>query len=222
MKTFFSLLLCVTLFSCAEYYVSEPQPVDGKNITKIPNKLRGTWVIDQKDDLGRDSIIIGKSYYKKFSIGDMIIGKEELARDTSTYYIGEKIYNSTDEGLEGGYTYRMEGDSMIINTVDLDLVDLGEGAFLRKVDNGYILNEQNDKMYDWWSVRFIDTRSEKGILVRGLRAKDLQLSSKTKPLHEDFEHYIIASWTRQEMDEFIRKGGFSDTLIILKNKDKLK
>jgi hypothetical protein len=223
MKTLFILLLCVSFCSCGEYYFSAPQPTDSKNITKIPKKLRGTWNIERSDKTGeKDSIIIGKSYYKKYSIAYIKESREMIEADTSALFIGNKIYTKGDDGLEGGYSYTVEGDSLEVRFSDMDLVDLGEGAFLRKIKYGYILNEHHDPLPGWWRIRFIDTRSDDGILVRGLKRNDLTLTKDYQSLNEELKQYIIASWSRREMEKFIRKGGFSDTLLVLKNEDMLK
>lgn len=143
-----------------------------------------------------------------------------LELDTSAYIIGDKVYYKGADGLEGGYHFTTEGDSVVLDMMDVELVDLGQGAFLRKIDYGYILNIHHDKMPEWWTLKFIDTRPKEAFLVRGLSGGDLDMTDRYRFLHEDLKNYILASWNKSEVEAFINKGGFSDTLFVFSYADR--
>ena len=213
------LILCSTLISCDSYYFNKPQPIDSKDIYKLPKKLTGTWIIEKNDSGGLDSLIIGKDYFQRimhFTIED------DINTDSNTYIIGNEIYNRENGNLEGGYPITYKDDSTIVITcIENELVEFGRKAFLRKIKYGYILNIKHDKMDNWWEIRFVDTREKRRTIIRGLNTKDMVLNKNHSVLHEDLNKYILASWTKDDIKQFIDKGGFSDTLLILEFSEKL-
>jgi len=221
-KIYSLIAICLILASCSEYYFSEPQPVNSKNILKVPKMHRGTWNIgDNNSSDHTESLTIGESYYK---LVDNYRAKESLAvleQDSSTYLIGNKVYVKEDGELEGSYDYTIEGDSIIVYVNEFEIVEFGEKAFLRKIDYGYILNLQHEKMKDWWEIMFIDTRNPDGVSIRTLKREDLEKDDNHRILHEDFSDYIVAQWTIEQIQKFIDDGGFSDTSMVLSNNEKV-
>ena len=114
------------------------------------------------------------------------------------------------------------GDSVRIDVVEVDLVELGQSAFIRELDHGYILNKQHEQMNNWWNIRFIDTRNKEGVVIREIGNEDLNENYNHTVLHEDLDKYIIAKWTKNDLEKFIDSGGFSDTLLFLKYADRIK
>lgn len=224
MNKFIILLVCFGLAACDQEYFSEPQPVNTKNITTTPSKIRGTWVFHGTDnDVKIDTITIGKRYYQWVTWDSITESGQKLKADSSTYFAGNKIYNRGEDGeLEGGYSYRLNADSITIYLQDLKIVDLGRNAFFRKFDYGYILNVRHEKMHDWWELTFIDMRKKDSFTAWRIRDKDMALDNKHKKLHKEISHYYIVRWTVDEMKAFIDKGGFSKELFSAKYKDRIK
>ncbi len=222
MKTniFVLILICSFLSSCTVYYFSEPQPVDSKNTYKIPKKFRGSWHLNNEDD-NKDSLSIGKNFYHRTTESLHKESKQVLEKDSNTYFINNEIYHNENGKLEGGFSYEIQDDSVIISVVKNELIEFGKKAFLRKIDYGYILNINHEEMTDWWEIKFIDIRSKESFVIRELSEKDLENEKDYMTLHSDFEKYIIAKWSREKMKNFIDIGGFSDTTLILKYKEKL-
>ena len=213
------LFTCIAFSSCNNYYFNKPQPVDSKNSYTIPNKYRGSWYTDDKK---LKTLTIGKDFYKKSEELQFKKSKSKLDSDTSIYFIRNKIYHTEDGKLNGGFNYIIKDDSVIIETNEIKLVELGQNAFLRKFDYGYILNVIHGEMNNWWKIRFIDTRNKEGIIIREIDNEDLKGNDNHVILHEDFSEYIIANWTKNDFQNFIDNGGFSDTLFFLKYKEKIK
>ncbi|NNJ56549.1 MAG: hypothetical protein HKP14_10465 [Bacteroidia bacterium] len=145
-----------------------------------------------------------------------------MESDSTILFLKNKVYTISNGDLDGGYEYRIQNDSVIYNVLEIDLVELGQNAFLRKFSYGYILNIKHGRMNDWWHVKFIDTRNKSGVVIRDLSKKDLIKNKKFKILHEDYTNYLIAEWSKEEMKAFINNGGFSDTTLFLKYEEKTK
>ena len=219
------LLFPVVLLSCTVYYFNEPQPFDSENIYKMPNKFIGSWYIKDSMDLTRevfDSISIGKDFYHLVSRDRIREAKAKMDLDSSIFILDNKLYYTEEGVLNGGYAFELLNDTMIFNTVDNEFVQLGKRAFLKKIDYGYILNTSHEKMIDWWSLKFIDTRDKVNIVVRCINDKDVEKFPSYRVLGEEFNNYIKARWSVDEMHVFIDEGGFSDTTLILKYDKKLK
>jgi len=214
-----SLIICIMLSSCNNYYFNTPQPVDSKNTYTTPNKSRGTWYTD---DNKLNTLTIGKDFYTTIEKNQWKESKTKLELDTNTYFIGNKIYYSEDSKLKGEYDYVIKDDSVIVESIEIKRVELGQNAFLRKFDYGYILNLKHKEMNNWWNIRFIDTRNKEGVIIREIDNEDLNKNDNYTILHEEFDEYLIANWTKHDFQNFIDNGGFSDTLFFFKYTEKIK
>ena len=219
------LLLPLVLFSCTIYYFDEPQPVDSQNIYKMPAKLIGSWYIKDSTDLTRedyDSISIGKTYYHLTTRERIVEEVSKVESDSNIFKIYNKIYYTENGVLNGGFDFSTLNDTMTIYTVENEIVELGKKAFLKKINYGYILNTNHDKMIDWWSLKFIDTRDNEKIIIRYINDDDVGKFPTHLVLSEDYKNYIKAKWSSNDIQSFIDKGGFSGTAFVLKHVDKLK
>lgn len=224
-KTLLILAICASFSSCTVYYFSEPQPIDTKNIYKVPKKLTGSWYINSDNKKGGnevDSLVIGETFYSRITKSMVKEPKDTIDLDSNIYCINNKIYSNKTGKLEGGFNYQVIGDSIAIDVVENETVELGKKAFLRKIEHGYILNLNHKNMNDWWEIRYIDTRNKESIIIRELGADDLKQNNNHQILHDDFDNYIVAQWSREQIQEFINNGGFSDTTLVLKQSEKLK
>ena len=217
MKPLKFILCCMLLSSCATYYFHQPLPTDAENIYVIPKKFRGTW----KDDVKHTSLDIGKDYYKRTETIPVSYSKSEFESDSGYFFIDDKVYRIRESAPEGGYSFYFKNDSIFINTEQINYVQLGENAFLRKIDYGYILNLRNEKMKDWWSATFIDVRNKTGVAFRELREGDLEKNGDYKLAHPKLKTFIIADWKQEDIERFIDKGGFSDTVEFLNYGNKI-
>jgi len=109
------------------YYFNEPQPDDSKNIYRIPNKLRGSW--DLNDD-NSSILIVGKDYYKLITKSSTKMSKNKMDLDSIYYFIGNKVYAKDGEILEGGYVFEVQNDSIIMDETEVELVEFGQKAFI--------------------------------------------------------------------------------------------
>ena len=219
------IIICLAFSSCTKYYFSNPQPIDSKNMYSIPKKYVGSWqlatnTVDNVSSL--DSLVIGKNYYKYITKSKLKESKSVMELDSNIYFLNDKIYTNMDGSLEGGYNYVIKDDTVIIDAIDIELIEFGENAFIRKFNYGYILNIKHKKMNDWWHIKFIDTRNKEGIVIRELAEEDLEKINNLDILHEDFSNYLNANWSKVEIEDLINNGGFSDTTLFLKYDEKIK
>tara|TARA_B110000438_G_C15605478_1_gene559928 strand:- start:99 stop:770 length:672 start_codon:yes stop_codon:yes gene_type:complete len=215
-----ALVILLILGSCDVHYFNEPQPIDSKNIYTIPKKYRGIWIID---DLQAQKIEIEKNFYSIIENSQIIKElKTELDIDTSTYFIGNKIYHSDNNIPTRGFEYDIKNDSVVFEYLEINHIDFGQNIFLRKFTYGYLLNEKQKETESWWNIRFIDTRNNEGLIIREIGKEDIDKSDNISILHEDFHEYLVANLTKQDLQNFIDNGGFSDTLFFLKYSDKIK
>ena len=142
--------------------------------------------------------------------------------DSNFYFLNNKVYSKEIGSVEGGYNYVIKNDTIIIDVIDIELIEYGENAFLRKFNYGYILNLKHKTMNNWWNIIFIDTRNKEGIIIRDLKGEDLEKNINCEILHEDFSNYLIANWAKGDIENIIDNGGFSDTIMFLKYDKKIK
>lgn len=219
------ILISLVLSSCTDFYFSKPQPIGVDNTYSVPDKYIGLWRLESSDsdrESSIDSIFITKNYYKRISRSETKESKSVMESDSNIYFLNNKVYTKESGDLEGGYHYIIKDDTVIVDVVDIELIEFGENAFLRKIDYGYILNLKHEKMEDWWNIKFIDTRSKEGIIIKNLRKEDLAKNKDYKILHDDFDNYLIANWSKEYVQGFINKGGFSDTTMFLKYNERIK
>jgi len=219
------IFISLTFSSCSDFYFSSPQPIDSKNNYSVPAKYTGSWRLEEtrfKKSSSVDSLIIGKKYYKRISRSTVKESKSDMELDSNIYFLNNKVYSNESGSLEGGYNYIIKNDTVIMDVLEIELIEYGENAFLRKFNYGYILNLKHKKMNGWWNIKFIDTRNKEGIVIRQLTREDLEKNKHHEILHEDFSKYLIANWTQGDIEEFIDNGGFSDTTMFLKYDEKIK
>ena len=212
------LLFTVLVFlsSCDGLYFSEPQPIDQKDLSKMPRKLRGTWLIAENEGDRFDTVIISKDNYVK-KTNDIIgalkseidTSKELILKDDKIYFISEK-----ETQLSQGFNYTMRGDSVFIHSKDASEIHLGIDAALREVGNYYTLSVREDS---WWDVRLIDPTHKGNIYVRRMKEKDLEKMMNYSSLDSvNYKKHILAKWTEKDLLALIKSGGFSDTIATLK------
>jgi hypothetical protein len=211
------IVVCIVIVasSCESYYFNNPQPKDSKNLYSIPKKYRGDWPLNMQNT---HTLSIGKDYY---STNERITkSKSELDLDTNAHFIRDKIYFSEENVLQRGYDYSIKGDSIIIEVIEK--TEINKNTFLRKIDYGYILNSRHPEMENWYKIQFVDTRNAEGVAIRELDREDLEKLRNYEILHENFNNYLIADWTKNEIQNFIDNGAFSDTICFLKYKERIK
>jgi len=218
-KIFIGILLLHS--SCTEIYVSNPQPIDSKNINTFPKRFRGEWIGDG------GSYTIGKDYFEIREYDEKNILKVNL--DSSNRYLlkDDLIYiidPDEEKDFIGGFPYEIKNDTIYYEELSIVEESLGRKAQLRKLNNKFILNLKQDNL--WWTIYLFETDINKNVIIRYLKAEDLNDEENHTHIYtckRDFgkKIYIEAEWTKKELIKMINKGAFSDTLIILSPEGKI-
>lgn len=219
------ILLALAFGSCTVYYFDKPQPIDADNTYKLPDKYTGSWYVRESPDEAVenwDSLSVARSSYNYVSREIFKAALSEVEADSSVFIVDDKIYLKEDGMLTSVYSYTTEADSMIIYLEDHNLVEFGPKVFLREIEYGYILNTRHEHLDNWWELKFLDTRDREQLIVRSIGDNDIKFLPPYKSLHEDLPDYIRASWTSEEIENFIDRGGFSNTLVTLVYSERLK
>ncbi|WP_242156305.1 hypothetical protein [Aestuariivivens sediminis] len=221
--------LLLSMMSCTSVSFNQPQPVDSKNLKRIPKKLRGTWV--QK----MDTIIIGKRFYQKTDWHIDTISRAEIEADTSLEIRGQRIYVNHEDALKG-FEFTVLQDSLIVKVPDRFEFTLGDSAQLRRISKRYaIINLKKDSI--WWDVHLVEYKNNGGIIVRHPKKEELHLlesllnrtdidlimakkDTNNKNTAESHKYWDVGLTSRQLMD-FINQGGFSGTSLVLEPHEKI-
>ena len=210
------LAILPLMISCSNVFISNPQPVDSKNIYSFPKAYRGIWTCET------DTVIAEKDYFKYIQSSERFVSKLEV--DTSSSYVlkDNKIYiiDTTDGKLRGGFPFKLENDTLYYHGSEINEITLGKKAFLRKVKKNYILNVKQEN--GWWELILIRKNKNGNIIAAGLDIHNLEKYTNYKNIYTFKEDeysrtdYIEATWTKKELLEIINKGAFSDIIFNLK------
>jgi hypothetical protein len=131
----------------------------------------------------------------------------------------------TDERfLEKGHPFVLENDTLVLLKYDTICVDLGQNAFLRKLNESfYVLNIRNTILGEenvWWRLIVLETNNENNMNIWECTSKTAELPSMfySESIKRDI-FYFDSKWSAKEMLGLIRKGYFSVTSAIIKNKE---
>ncbi|WP_157515072.1 hypothetical protein [Gaetbulibacter saemankumensis] len=223
---FFLLFGCLffSVISCTSVYFNQPQPIDSKNLNRIPKKFRGTWV--QKND----TIIIGKRFYQKTGWYFNTISKVEIDTNKSLQIRGQRIYD-LEEPSSKGFEFTAVNDSLIIRHAERFKFTLGDSAQLRSVSKKYsIINLKKDSI--WWDVFLIERKDNGEIIVKNtkkdelkilealLNTNEIEIAAKDKKTTLESRKNWNVGLTSKQMIKFINMGGFSETTLVLKPDEK--
>jgi hypothetical protein len=193
------------------FYFHKPQPVDVENIMEFPTAYRGVWGQEM------DTTIIGKDYVLIITRMESRVERNAVDESNQYRFVDDLVFKlSNEEGDEvsTGSRYFWDQDTLVIFERDVMEIDLGKRAFLREAAEGYIFNRKSEN--NWWEVYYMGPTKNGDIVIRMLKKEDLKALPEIKKVHEkDGSYYLKVNWTKNEIQEVLGRGGFSDTLAIL-------
>ncbi|MBL0340853.1 MAG: hypothetical protein IPP71_07970 [Bacteroidetes bacterium] len=216
LKSIFKLVVICFLFaSCHSFYFTKPQPVDGRNIYKLPHKYRGQWTGEG------DTIILSKHYYSYTSSHNDSIPKTEADTSATIKIIDSLVYlfdENAEPDLIGAYPYTIKNDTVFYERHESLKIFFGSEAFFRKVHDGYILNTITESKR-WWTCSYISKKQNSDIVITILNNDMVaKIPQNNFYYNSEYSHYLNVSWTKNELNKLIAEGYFLDTLIVLKKK----
>ncbi len=132
------------------------------------------------------------------------------------YEIREEVF------LEKGYSFRLDADTIIVFKNDTICVDLGQNAFLRKLnENLYVLNIRNSILGEessWWRLILLEKTKEPVIKLWECDSKAGELSSMFySQLVKRDVFYFDSKWSASQMLELIEQGYFTVSATLVRN-----
>ena len=205
--TIIYLFAVVILISCKEPLVTfkAAQPENVKQQKIFPKKLIGRYFSENAElIIGNYSIIEKLRVTDTFKISDLD-KSEVITRDT--------LYNRNT-----GEKYRvfMINDSLFSNYIYSDTTfNLNRGDILKKYKGYYFLNRSISKT-GFWDVEKVNL--SKGILtINGIETEDeINLLETVTEARKDSARPFAVKPTKKQFKEFIRKNGFREGKIYLK------
>jgi hypothetical protein len=142
-----SVLLVIILCSCSNALFDQPQPVNAKNLKKIPKELHGMWIN------GSDTIIIDKSSYMHIEVYEDHITKAEIDTSKDFKIVKDELYFTNDDANIKDFNYILKNDTFFYTTSYIGtLFSLSDSLLLRKTKETYI---GNVKKGNWWELYLI-------------------------------------------------------------------
>jgi hypothetical protein len=224
-----------------------PQPVDKNNIEEFPKDFRGSWFDEEEGEaiyyqvnrknvsiVMRDTIkIVSGAWPVLTKNGEFLkvpssfvpfssITYDSLKRpvDTSSNYVvaGDLIYELQDGNLlKRGHSFYAIKDSIYLLKNDTLYIDLGQNAFLRRLNkNFYMLNILNRalgntsaELNDWWQLVLLEKNDQRSFNVWENSSKLEKLPCMFYPRDSlTGLHYYNCAWTTDELLRLIREGYF--------------
>lgn len=221
MKYFCLVSMVFLIIACNYCNFENPLPINKKNIYYFPGEFRGKWLNNSKD-----TVIISKHYlsyieihHKKLAKSLIDTSKKYIIKDKKIYFIEKGQNNSTE--LSKGYQYIIDKDSIIVNIPIKNEIILSKNSFLRKAGDYYLVNIKNEN--DWWFIILFERKKDKTIIIRSINPKnENDFFKNCELIHKiNDDVYLNCNWNENEILKFINNGGFSDTLLVLSNTNKI-
>jgi len=205
-----SLIILAFFNSCKEpivtFEVAQPENIKTQN--QFPKKLIGTYYNAET----KTELIIGKNYiFKKMTIEDTLniseLDKNEIIKNDTLYKL------NTNEK----YKVRKLNDSLFTDYVFSDTIfNIKKNNILKKFKGYYFLNKQIEQTR-FWEVEKLNLT--KGVLkINGIETEnEISLLETITETKRDTLKQFSVNPTKKQFREFIKKNGFTEGEIYLKN-----
>jgi len=145
--------------------------------------------------------------------------------DTLDKYLfrGDNIYEIGDERFLGkGYHYYFDKDTVVVIKNDTICVDLGQNAFLRRLDkNFYVLNIRNSILGEdnsWWRFMILEIRDENSFNIWECSSKTAKLPCMFYDEASKLDiFYFDCNWSSPEMLKLLHEGYFEMTSGVVRD-----
>jgi hypothetical protein len=204
-----NLIFCLFFISCKQPIVTfeVAQPENGKEQKEFPKKLIGNYYNSENDT----ELIINKYFiYKKMLIKDTLkiseLSKNEIIKNDTLYKL-----NSNEK-----YKIIKINDSLFSNYVFTDTVfNLNKTDVLKKFKGYYFLNKSIEKT-GFYEVEKLNLT--KGVLnINGIETEnEISLLENITESKKDTAKPFTIKPTKRQFKEFIKKNGFSNGEIYIK------
>lgn len=184
--------------------------------------LMGDWPrLSQNDGILNPPIFYG-------SLRSIRYDSLEKRTDTVYNYMlhDNVIYEVGDKGLlERGYPYITLSDTIIFTKRDTLCIDIGQNAFLRKLNKQFyvlnirsrVLGEEIASFNNWWRIFVLEKKADGTLQVWVPASKSAQLPCMFYSVDSE-SYYFDCSWSTEEMLRLLQTGYFTRTDKLVKIK----
>jgi hypothetical protein len=144
------VFLLMIAASCTVIYFDQPQPVDARNLRKVPKSLRGQWVKVSESD--SSFIQIDKKNYSSREVSYYRIPLRSIESSAKYKLLDGKIFN-LEEDAQRGYPYRLSNDTVFFSEWSEGIITLSDSALLRKGRGCYLLNLKTELGWEIFMLR---------------------------------------------------------------------
>jgi len=196
-------------YSCQQGVTfTEPQPINTKNLKKIPKKIQGEYL-----SLSDNSILkIDNKYIKRIYKSSTKIHIKDL--DSNLIRSGDSLLNIQTNDK---YFAKINGDSLIcsMNSIII-LFELNNENILKKFKGYYFINTYYGE--NNWKVRKVKLSKNELIISQIKSEEEIKNLQEIIENPDDTITKKSFSPTKKEFKNFIENNGFNDNEIFIKQK----
>jgi hypothetical protein len=212
MRTILGLMLLALFASaCQSVQFSDPQPLGVSPENRFPSELQGIYGAEG------DTLIIEAYGYRATEKETRRILLQEL--DSAEFEIKGESISPRHLGDIKHFSMQSVGDTLIYETTRWKEVLLSDSLQLMSWKGYYFLNSQSEK---GWEVFLLQLRPDESLSLRSIDAdEEVSWMSQVMKVDTIFESdgksvdYYRVSPRKQELLQFIGKGGFSELFLQL-------
>lgn len=209
LKIILFTFIFINFYSCQQDVTfTEPQPVNTKNLKKIPKRLQGKYL-----SLSDNSVLkIDSKYIKRIYNLSSKIHIKDL--DSNLVRSGDSLLNIKTNNK---YFAKLDGDSLIcsMNSIII-LFELNDENILKKFKGYYFINTYYGE--DNWKVRKIKLSKGELIISQIKSEEDIKNLKEITEIPGDTISNYKYSATKKQFKDFIKNDGFSSDEIFVKQK----
>jgi len=218
MKVYLYVTVFISLIGCVKF--DKPQPIDTVSLNSIPSRYHGTW----SGGNYKDSIVISHHYILMSETSIKKFTKEEIDTTANYQFTENKFYDFTNLDSYSGFLYEFKNDTFYVKESKITKFDIGNRFHVSTIEDYLIVNINEEGTF--WITLWIELNNENTLLFRTLKDKDLvSIKDKNKLnylLKRDGVRYFEANLKSKDILKIINQGGFSDTLIEVPHKCRVK
>ncbi len=216
------IILCfgmsLILTSCHVTLFQEPQPVDSANKKHIPCKFRGTWIAEG------DTIVIDRNHYLSINHKVKDIQLNNLKEDEKFLIVSNTlVYHILGNDIKYGKLIFFSDSLIQYDLRTVEEINLDQNNLLRKAGKYHILNRKSNDESQWWQLLLVTKDKDHNLLIKSFSKEDEKFLPAQQTLHQtENETFSTCRWTKKEIQRNIESGMFTDTVLYLERKNKIK
>ena len=130
-------ILLMTAISCTIVYFDQPQPVNSRNLRRVPKAFHGQWV--QASSADTSIITIDGNSFRTSSVYHNMMHISSF-ENSKVYRLRDGLVYNLEENKTRGYPFRIMNDTVCFTEYSGEVITLSDSAMLRKGNGALVLN----------------------------------------------------------------------------------